>query len=58
MWQEIVVYIVLFLVIVYTGYKIYGFFTKKNTSGCCGCSGCDIKETMNHSHNNCKDSCQ
>lgn len=45
MIQEIIVYIILAVTIIYTQYAIRKKFLKK-TSPCDGCSGCDLKKIL------------
>lgn len=53
--QNIIVYIIVFLCVIYAGKHITGFFNKKNKgkgNGCgCGCSGCQLSQKAN----SCKD---
>lgn len=44
--QEIIVYILLLITVVYTSYKIYTKVIPKNSNSICGsCSGCDAKKS-------------
>ena len=48
MIQNIIVYIIISLTILYGVYAVFRSLTKKEKSGCDGCSGCDIKKEINH----------
>ncbi|MDH6342561.1 hypothetical protein M2480_001183 [Parabacteroides sp. PFB2-12] len=46
MWQEIIVYLIGILAVVYAGRKIYCLFrrSKQKNNPCAGCSGCAFAE--------------
>lgn len=46
MFQEIIVYLIIFSVIVYSVYAVVKKLRTKPTSVCEGCSGCGIKQEM------------
>lgn len=45
MWQEIAIYIIAFLIIIYVGKKIFKLFTSSGEKNCnCGCGTCPLKD--------------
>lgn len=46
MIQQIIVYIIIATVLIYTVYKLVRSVTTKPVSGCGGCTGCGIKEEI------------
>ena len=47
MTQNIIVYIILALVVVYSTYAVIKSLRKKDNSGCGDCHGCDLKNEIN-----------
>ncbi len=47
MAQEILVYIIIIISVIYTVLQFYSFFKTSSDSGC-NCSGCDIKKDVAH----------
>lgn len=46
MWQEVGIFIIGIIVILYIGRKIHKLtHPSKSNKFCCGCSGCALKET-------------
>lgn len=50
MWQEIVVILIGFIVILHLSWKIYKNITNpsKGCNSCIGCKGCEIKNIKKH----------
>ncbi|MGM0504308.1 MAG: FeoB-associated Cys-rich membrane protein [Bacteroidota bacterium] len=47
MIQEVIVYIIIFLSLVYIGYQFISFLKNSSKNGC-SCSGCDLNSDITH----------
>ena len=54
MWQDILAIIIVIVVVLYSGIRIYSYFTMSK-SPCDKCVGCSLKEQINEKSSACKD---